>query len=86
MLVASDTSPICNLATIGLLHLLRSQFSEIWIPGAVRCELDRLPHVDALLEIPRAKKSGEIESLGREVEALRTRARFFVSAALTAAL
>jgi predicted nucleic acid-binding protein len=42
MLVASNTSPISNLAIIGRLNLLRSQFHEIWIPGAVQSELDRL--------------------------------------------
>jgi predicted nucleic acid-binding protein len=42
MLVASNASPISNLAIIGRLNLLRSQFHEIWIPGAVQSELDRL--------------------------------------------
>lgn len=157
MLVASDTSPICNLAIVGRLQLLHSQFGEIWIPGAVKCELDRLHHADALKEIQqafqegwiktkaltsdqvarllratldpgeaeaialalevqadlillderdgrsaaeraglrvtgvlgvllRAKESGQIESIGRELDALRTRARFFVSPALTASV
>jgi predicted nucleic acid-binding protein len=43
MLGASDTSPISNLAIIGRLDLLRSQFTELWIPGAVQAELDPLP-------------------------------------------
>jgi uncharacterized protein len=155
MLVASDTSPICNLAIIGRLQLLRSQFGEIWIPGAVKCELDQHHHAGALKEIQeafqegwiktkvlkldqvarllratldpgeaetvalalelqadliliderdgrsaaeraglrvtgilgvllRAKASGQVESIGLELDALRTRAHFFLSAALTA--
>lgn len=157
MLVASDTSPICNLAIICRLQLLRSQFGELWIPPAVKCELDRLRHGDALKEVQqafqegwiktkplasdkvarllratldpgeaeaialalelqanlillderdgrsaaeraglrvtgvlgvllRAKKSGQIESIGWDLDALRTRARFFVSDALTASV
>jgi uncharacterized protein len=157
MLAASNTSPICNLAIVGRLQLLRSQFGEIWIPAAVKGELDRLHHADALKEIQRAfeegwikmkplasdgvarllqatldpgeaeaialalelraelillderdgraaaeraglrvtgvlgvllraKESGEIESLGRELDALPTRARFFVSPVLTASV
>jgi predicted nucleic acid-binding protein len=54
MLVASNTSPICNLAIVGRLQLLRSQFGEIWIPAAVKCELDRLHHADARKEIQQA--------------------------------
>ena len=42
MLVTSNTSPICNLAMIGRLDLLRDQFGSVWIPDAVRIELDRL--------------------------------------------
>ena len=157
MLVASDTSPLSNLAIVGRLQLLRSQFGEIWIPATVKCELDRLHHADALKEIQlafqegwiktkaltsdkvarllradldpgeaeaialalesqadliliderdgrlaaeraglrvtgvlgvilRAKELGQIESIGRELDALRTRARFFLSAALTASV
>ena len=153
MLVASNTSPISNLAIIGRLNLLRSQFGEIWIPGAVRSELNQLSHPAALkeiqqaiqdswikprairddtvarlltraldpgeaeaialaLELPadlillderdgrsaaeragfritgvlgvllRAKNDGQIPLIKPEVEALRTRARFFVSAQL----
>jgi predicted nucleic acid-binding protein len=39
MLVVSNTSPIMNLAIIGELSLLRDQFGEILIPGAVLEEL-----------------------------------------------
>lgn len=39
MPVVSNTSPILNLAIIGELSLLRDQFGEILIPGAVLEEL-----------------------------------------------
>jgi predicted nucleic acid-binding protein len=61
MLVASNTSPISNLAIIGRLNLLRSQFREIWIPGAVRSELDRLSQPAALKEIQQALQDGWIK-------------------------
>jgi predicted nucleic acid-binding protein len=61
MLVASNTSPISNLAIIGRLHLLRSQFDEIWIPLAVRSELDQLSHQAALKEIQQAFQDGWIK-------------------------
>ena len=61
MVVASDTSPISNIAIIGRLNLLRSQFREIWIPGAVRSELDELSHPAALKEIQQALQDGWIK-------------------------
>jgi predicted nucleic acid-binding protein len=61
MLVASNTSPISNLAIIGRLNLLRSQFREIRIPGAVQSELDRLSHPAALKEIQQAVQDGWIK-------------------------
>ncbi len=39
MLAVSNTSPVSNLAVIGRLALLKSQFSEIWIPTSVWNEL-----------------------------------------------
>jgi len=39
MPVASNTSPLLNLAIIGRLALLREQFREIWVPPAVLKEL-----------------------------------------------
>jgi predicted nucleic acid-binding protein len=62
MLVASNTSPISNLAIIGRLSLLRSQFHEVWIPDAVRSELDQLSHPAALKEIHQALQDGWIRS------------------------
>jgi predicted nucleic acid-binding protein len=43
MLAVSNTSPISNLASIGRLELLKSQFSELWIPNAVFVELTAHP-------------------------------------------
>ena len=39
MLVVSNTSPIMNLASVGVLDLLRKQFGEVIIPAAVVDEL-----------------------------------------------
>jgi len=61
MLVASNTSPISNLAIIGRLNLLRSQFGEIWIPPAVQSELDQLAHLVARQEIQQALRDGWIK-------------------------
>lgn len=58
MLVASNTSPISNLAIIGRLNLLRSQFHEICIPGAV---LSKLYHPSAIQEIKQALRDGWIK-------------------------
>ena len=58
MLVTSDTSPISNLAIIGRLNLLRLQFREIWMPGAVRAELDQLSQATALTEIQQSFQEG----------------------------
>jgi predicted nucleic acid-binding protein len=54
MLVVSNTSPISNLAIVGRLNLLRSQFREIRVPIAVQSELDRVSDAAALKEIQRA--------------------------------
>jgi predicted nucleic acid-binding protein len=47
MLTVSNTSPISNLASIGRLELLKSQFPVIWIPDAVAEELAAHPDPDA---------------------------------------
>lgn len=54
MLVASNTSPVCNLAIVGRLHLLRIQFAEVLIPIAVKNELERLSHSEAAHDVERA--------------------------------
>jgi len=61
MLVASNTSPISNLAIIGRLDLLRVQFREIWIPTAVDSELKHLSHHAALDHIQSALHDGWIK-------------------------
>jgi predicted nucleic acid-binding protein len=43
MLALSNTSPISNLASIGRIELLKSQFPELWIPDAVAEELAAHP-------------------------------------------
>ena len=55
MLVVSNTSPICNLAIIGRLELLRLQFGEILIPPAVKIELNMLRDANARKAIDTAK-------------------------------
>jgi predicted nucleic acid-binding protein len=62
MVVASNTSPISNLTIIGRLNLLRTQFGEILIPGAVLSELGLLSHPPALQEIQAALRDGWIKS------------------------
>jgi predicted nucleic acid-binding protein len=61
MRVASDTSPISNLAIIGHLDLLRTQFREICIPSAVKAELDLLGYPSALKDIQQALNEGWIK-------------------------
>jgi uncharacterized protein len=60
MVVVSDTSPICNLALIGRLELIRSQFGEVSIPPAVERELDRLAQREAVHAIQLALAQGWI--------------------------
>ena len=43
MLAVRNTSPVSNLASIGRLQLLRSQFATVWIPDAVFQELAAHP-------------------------------------------
>jgi hypothetical protein len=58
MVAVSDTSPISNLAIIGRLDLLRSQFSRAVIPEAVRTELERMPNLEAKASIEGALRNG----------------------------
>ena len=44
------------------MDLLRTQFREIWIPGVVQRELDRLTHAKALRDIHKALSDGWIKS------------------------
>lgn len=58
MVAVSDTSAISNLALIGRLDLLRSQFEVVWIPEAVAKELQRVPTAEAKSLIEQAYESG----------------------------
>lgn len=44
MLAVCNTSPISNLASIGRLDLMPTQFESVWIPVAVANELDAHPN------------------------------------------
>ncbi len=57
-LAVSDTSPLSNLAVIGRLELLQSQFSKVWIPPAVERELSRLSNTDATSALEQAFRDG----------------------------
>jgi hypothetical protein len=54
----SKTSPISNLAIIGRLDLLRSQFDAVFIPEAVRAALEHLPDPVAQASIEAALQLG----------------------------
>jgi predicted nucleic acid-binding protein len=54
MLAVSNTSPVSNLASIGRLDLLKSQFSEVRIPSAVAQELKAHPDPTAIAAIDSA--------------------------------
>jgi uncharacterized protein len=56
MLAVSNTSPLSNLAFIGRLDLLKSQFSVLWIPTAVAQELKAHPDPAALAAIDAAMR------------------------------
>ena len=58
MVAVSDTSPISNLSITGRLDLLRSQFSQVLIPEAVRTELERMPNPEAKASIENALRDG----------------------------
>jgi len=60
MLAVSNTSPISNLASIGRLELLKSQFSELWIPEAVAEELAAHPDPIAQAAIQTAIRAQRI--------------------------
>ena len=64
MRAVCNTSPISNLAVIGHLSLLRSQFSEIWIPPAVLVELGAHPDNTVLAVIQEAISEKWIRAAG----------------------
>src|SRR5690242_14059391 len=61
MRAVSDTSPISALAYIGHLSLLKSQFSEVWIPTGVSNELKLHPDPAAAMSIQTALQAGWIQ-------------------------
>lgn len=61
MRAVSNTSPISNLASIGRLELLKSQFSGIRIPDAVAKELMAHPDPDSQTAIQNAIRDQWIE-------------------------
>jgi predicted nucleic acid-binding protein len=58
MVAVSDTSAVSNLALIGRLHLLQSQFQIVWIPEAVQAELEQVPTLEAKDLIDEAFRAG----------------------------
>lgn len=62
MLAVSNTSPISNLAFIGRLDLLKSQFQIIRIPTAVADELAHHPDPAAMRAIQSAIREGWIRT------------------------
>jgi|SRR5450759_2450091 len=58
MVAVSNTSPISNLSITGRLDLLRSQFTQVLIPEAVRTELERMPDPEAKASIENALRIG----------------------------
>lgn len=58
MRAVSNTSPICNLAIIDRLELLRARYGTVLIPAAVELELSALSHVLAKQRIQSALSAG----------------------------
>ena len=58
MPAVSDTSPIFNLACIGRLDLLRTQFEKIWIPSGVETELIEIPDAAIRAGVDQARNGG----------------------------
>jgi predicted nucleic acid-binding protein len=58
MLVASNTSPISNLAIVNRLELLMRRYGEVRIPPAVALELSHLSHKAGRLRIADALSNG----------------------------
>jgi predicted nucleic acid-binding protein len=58
MRVVSNTSPVCNLAIIGRLGLLRRKFGKVVIPEAVARELSALDHAKGRANIEEALQDG----------------------------
>lgn len=64
MIVVSDTSPISNLLTLNLEHLLKDMFHEVVIPPCVHDELIRHhPRLPNFLRVTRVKDASAVERL-----------------------
>ena len=61
MHIVSNTSPICNLAIVSRLDLLRAKFGSITIPSAVAMELSRLSHAKGAASIHAALAEGWLQ-------------------------
>lgn len=66
MPTASDTSPLFNLAAVGLLPLLSTQFPSVLVPPEVIRELEPVQATPAGVAIAAAKREGRL--LIQEVE------------------
>lgn len=66
MLVVSNTSPIMNLALVGVLDLLRQQFGEVVIPTAVVDELKLDTDYPGTGEIRAAMTAGWLKQVNLE--------------------
>ena len=66
MLVVSNTSPIMNLAVVGMLDLLRQQFGEVIIPAAVVDELKLGTDYPGTGEIRSAMTTGWLHQVNLE--------------------
>ncbi len=66
MLVVSNTSPIMNLAAVGMLDLLRQQFAEVVVPAAVIDELKLDTDYPGTNEIRTAMKVGWLKQINLE--------------------
>lgn len=58
MLVVSDTTALSNLAVIGRLELIKEQFGQVLVPGAVVAELRLLSHISGRAGLTRAFEDG----------------------------
>ena len=61
MPVVSNTSPLCNLAIIDRLEILRRQFGVLALPSGVQLELDRLSHAAARARLTAAFRDGWLQ-------------------------
>lgn len=79
MPAVSNTSPLFNLAMISQLQLLREQFEAVWIPKAVKDELEPVAHLPQLrliddaisekwLQIANVTNQQAVESLRLELD------------------